>query len=98
MVTCRVLGARRRGTLLQSVVLLLLAAALSGTISSARALNIKSEDLFVGWQGESYKPAARSEVCILKGKGESSICILASRCYSPVSACQQCCCHIGMSL
>jgi hypothetical protein len=80
MVTCRVLGASRRGTLLQSVVLLLLAAALSGRNSSARALNATSEDLFVGWQGESYKPAAGSEVRILKGCPQHC-CIQASCCY-----------------
>jgi hypothetical protein len=67
------------------VVLLLLAAALSGRNSSARALNAKSEDLFVGWQGESYKPAAGSEVRILRGCPQHC-CIQASCCYPPISA------------
>jgi hypothetical protein len=52
-----------RGSLLQTVLLLLLlAAALNGRKSSARALNTQSQDLFVGWQGESYKPASVSQV------------------------------------
>ena len=52
-----------RGSLLETVVLLLLlAAALNGGNSSARALNTQSQDLFVGWQGESYKPASEEQV------------------------------------
>jgi hypothetical protein len=56
----RALSTGGRGSLLQTVVLLLLlAVALNGKKSSARALNSQAEDLFVGWQGESYKPAAQ---------------------------------------
>lgn len=62
MVKCGLLVASGRGTVFQSVVVLLLLAAFSGKNSSARAINTQSRDLFVGWQGESYKPAAKSQV------------------------------------
>eukprot|EP00882_Tetradesmus_deserticola_P023404 GHRQ01025467.1.p1 GENE.GHRQ01025467.1~~GHRQ01025467.1.p1 ORF type:complete len:288 (+),score=44.69 GHRQ01025467.1:151-1014(+) len=45
---------------LMVVVLLLLAAALQGS-NCARTIITQSSDLFVGWQGESYKPAAESQ-------------------------------------
>lgn len=73
-----------RGSLLETVVLLLLlAAALNGGNSSARALNTQSQELFVGWQGESYKPASEEEV---RGKGIRSN--LLQQCAA------ECICHL----